>query len=93
MISATEASSLTYQNIQTNIAGEMAKIEVKIKDAIKGGKFSITEDGTLSSDIINELRRLGYKAENNSQYNESYYVISWQKPTIVYRNGNVAQRN
>lgn len=93
MINAAEASKLTYQAIQTNIAEEMMIIEDKIKKAINNGAFSITNEGTLSSDVINELRRLGYKAENQSQYNESYYMISWREPTIVYRDGNVVYRD
>lgn len=90
MINAAEANKLTYQTMQTNIAEEMAKIEVKIKGAIKGGKFSIVEDGTLSQEVKNELKRLGYKAENDCQRNESYYTISWD-PTVIYRDGKFVE--
>ena len=54
------------------------EINSKIRAAIDKGKFSISGDGTLSTTIIEKLRSMGYKVKNDSQYNESFWNISWR---------------
>ena len=49
----------------------------KINQAIENGENSYSEDGYLPNPIIKKLRNLGYKAENGSQYNQSYFYIRW----------------
>ena len=69
---------MTEQSIDNLTSQKMAEINSKIRTAIENGEFSISEDGTLSFAIIEKLRKMGYKAENGSQYNESYWSISWR---------------
>jgi len=50
----------------------------EINQAIQDGKKNYSKDGdVLPRSIINRLQLLGYRAVNGSQYNESYYIISW----------------
>lgn len=78
LLSAAEAKVMTEQSIDNLTSQKMAGINSKIRTAIENGEFSISEDGTLSFAIIEKLRKMGYKAENGSQYNESYWSISWR---------------
>ncbi len=78
LLSAAEAKAMTEQSIDNLTSQKMAEINSKIRTAIENGEFSISEDGTLSFAIIEKLRKMGYKAENGSQYNESYWSISWR---------------
>lgn len=76
-ITAQEAKIQTQDNIDDFITKKMLKLEGYISDAIKIGQFSTTIDGTLEPYIKSQLESLGYKV-NPSQYNESYYIISWE---------------
>ncbi len=49
----------------------------QIDKTIANGKFSISNDGYLQSQTRKKLEELGYKVETGSQYNESYYSVSW----------------
>ena len=77
MISAKEAKSQTELSRASEDETELLKIENEIKDAINRGVYSIHNDGHLSKTIKDELEKLGYKVYQGSQYNESYYSISW----------------
>ena len=77
MISAKEAKSQTELSRASEDETELLKIENEIKDAINRGVCSIHNDGCLSKPIKDELKKLGYKVYQGSQYNESYYSISW----------------
>lgn len=77
MISAKEAKSQTELSRASKDETELLKIENEIKDAINRGVCSIHSNGNLSKTIANELEKLGYKVYQGSQYNESYYSISW----------------
>jgi hypothetical protein len=57
---------------------ELNIISEKINEAISKGKFSISEDGSLSQNCRQKLEELGYKIETGSQYNEPWYSISWK---------------
>ena len=78
LLSAAEAKAMTEQSIDNLTSQKMVEINSKIRAAIKNGEFSISEDGTLSFAIIEKLRKMGYKAENDPQYNESFWNISWR---------------
>lgn len=79
MISAREAREETNKKIDYVMADELIKIEEKIKNSINdgSGSYSTCYDGSLHHETITHLRSLGYKVEYGSQYNESYYMISW----------------
>ena len=78
MISASTAYDRTIKNIQNNITEEMENISKEISNAIQKGKFRITLN-KLSNESRKQIESLGYKIDSGSQYNESYYVISWEK--------------
>lgn len=77
MISANEARSATYKNQKKNIVLELRKIEIEINSAIAKGSYDVYKNGTISKEATKELEKLGYKITIGSQYNESYYKISW----------------
>lgn len=79
MISAREAREETYKKIENNMENELILVEKKIKEAMNNGNkaYSTCYNGALSQETIARLQVLGYKVEYGSQYNESYYMISW----------------
>ena len=76
--SASEANKMTNHVIDSCTTQQLAELSKLIRDAIADGKFSISEDGCLKPEIRKKLEELGYKVETGSQYNESYYSISWR---------------
>ena len=45
---------------------------------MKNADKSVTLDGTLNKNVSEKLEKiLGYKVDTGTQYNESYYSISW----------------
>ncbi len=77
MISAIEARKKTENNINNCVTKELSEIMEKINKAITNGKFSISNDGYLETETEQRLEELGYKIKTGSQYNESYYSVSW----------------
>lgn len=78
LLSAAEAKAMTEQNIDNLTSQKMVEINSEIRTAIDKGKFSISGDGTLTTTVIEKLRNMGYKVKNDSQYNESFWSISWR---------------
>ena len=79
MLSASEANQKTRNNIKKCLTKELSELEKQIDEAISNGKFSISNDGYLQSETKERLEELGYKVSTRSQYNESYYSISWKQ--------------
>ena len=77
--SASEANKMTNNAIDSCTTQQLAELSKLIRDAIADGKFSISEDGCLKPEIRKKLEEFGYKVETGSQYNESYYSISWRE--------------
>lgn len=77
MLSASEAKKKTWNNIESCVTNELNQITKQIEEAISNGKFSICNDGILQHTTQERLESLGYKVETGSQYNESYYSVSW----------------
>lgn len=77
MLPASEAKKKTHNNINDCVTKELDKLNKQIDEAIAKGKFSITNDGTLQPATRERLESFGYKVKVGSQYNESYYSISW----------------
>lgn len=75
---ASEANKLTKEHIEKCLTKELKEITEKIIKAIADGKFSISGDGYLKSETKQRLEELGYKVKYGSQYNESYWSISWK---------------
>lgn len=78
LLSAAEAKAMTEQSIDNLTSQKMVEINSEIRTAIDKGEFSISGDGTLTTTIIEKLRNMGYKVKNDSQYNESFWSISWR---------------
>lgn len=77
--SASEANKMTNHAIDSCTTQQLAELSKLIRDAIADGKFSISEDGCLKPETRKKLEELGYKVETGTQYNESYYSISWRE--------------
>lgn len=77
--SALEANKMTNNAIDSCTTQQLAELSKLIRDAIADGKFSICEDGCLKPETRKKLEELGYKVETGTQYNESYYSISWRE--------------
>ena len=77
--SASEANKMTNNAIDSCTTQQLAELSKLIRDAVADGKFLISEDGSLKSEIRKKLEELGYKIETGNQYNESYYSISWRE--------------
>lgn len=77
MITANEAKQQAMNNNSKAVVNELNKLEKQIKEAISDGSFCISVDGYLRHETITELKRLGYDVRCETQYNESYYSISW----------------
>lgn len=77
MLSAKDAYKKTLNNIKECVIEELYRLENQIYDAIKRGKFFISNNGFLQIETKNRLEELGYKVTVGTQYNEPYYIISW----------------
>ena len=69
---------MTKHVIDSYTTQQLTELSKLIRDAIADGKFSISEDGCLKPKTRKKLEELGYKVETGTQYNESYYSISWR---------------
>ena len=76
---ASEANKMANHVIDSGITQQLAELTKLMRDAITHGKFSISEDGCLKSETRKKLEALGYKVRTGTQYNESYYTISWRE--------------
>lgn len=77
MITAKEANERTNKMINDCLANELSEIMYKISKEIQSGRYHLSDSGHLSQITKDKLIELGYKVENGSQYNESYYCIKW----------------
>lgn len=78
MLSASEAKAKTQNNIDDCVTQELNKLDEQISNAIAEGKFSISNDGSLQLETRKKLEELGYEIKSGTQYNESYYSVSWK---------------
>ena len=76
--SASEANKMTNNAIDSCTTQQLAELSKLIRDAIADGKFSISKDGCLKPETRKKLEELGYKVNIGTQYNKSYYSISWR---------------
>lgn len=77
MISAADARKKADESIDNIVTQEIKMIEGKVIAACEEGRTTITCAGTLAEKTIIKLQELGYDVVSSSQYNESYYTISW----------------
>lgn len=74
---ASEARRRTEENIEKHCTKELCEINKRIATAIDNKEFRITGDGWLQPETRRILEKAQYKVEMGTQYNESYYIISW----------------
>jgi hypothetical protein len=77
ILSASEARRRTEENVKKYCTKELCEINKRIAAAIDNKEFSITGDGWLQPETRRILEKAQYKVEMGTQYNESYYSISW----------------
>ena len=77
-ISAAFARKKTEEKIKEGCAYEIKNIRDKINDAVNCGKFFILGNGLLKTGTKDWLRMKGYEVRVDTQYNESYWTISWK---------------
>ena len=77
MISAREARRIVQQGKTERAVAQLEQIEWELENAIQNGKFNVSLDGVIEATNRRKLESLGYKVSADSQYNESYFTISW----------------
>ena len=74
---AEEAFAETNRNIEQGISHQLEELRSQIEQVIFDRKYSITGEGTLDKGLVYWLRKNNYKVTTGSQYNQSYWIISW----------------
>lgn len=77
MQSAMQSFEETLKIVENKFDKELDDVFVKINASIKDGKFYVFEKGKLSEYILYKLKKLGYDARNEIDYDGNYYWISW----------------
>lgn len=77
MINAKEARRIVEQGYNEKAIAQLEQIEWELENAIQNGKFNVSLDGVIEATNRRKLESLGYKVSAGSQYNESYFTISW----------------
>lgn len=77
MIPAKEARKIVEQGQNERAIAQLEQIEWELEHAIENGKFNVSLDGVIEAANRLKLETLGYKVSTGSQYNESYFTISW----------------
>ena len=70
---ASKAREETKKMIRGHLTDELKKIDDGIKQKVKQGEFIYSYEGYISLEAEVELRRCGYKVENN----ELFVAIEW----------------
>ena len=66
-------SSVAYKKAEK----QAVEIEAEILNAISNGKTSICGNGSLEHAVASKITDMGYVVAMGSQYNESYWSITW----------------
>lgn len=77
MISAKEARLRSDDIKEKLFNSELNNIQNEIEKAISEGKSYCYYYSEITSNIKQQLENLGYYVETYTQYNETYYKISW----------------
>jgi hypothetical protein len=77
LINAKEARRIVEQGYNEKAIAQLEQIEWELENAIQNGKFNVSLDGVIEASNRRKLESLGYKVSAGSQYNESYFTISW----------------
>ena len=74
---AEEAFAETNRNIEQGISQQLEELRTQIKQAIFDQEFAINGEGTFDTGVVYWLRKNNYRVTTGSQYNQSYWIISW----------------
>lgn len=78
LLSAEESRKRADEAVENAFIKELQEIATEINAASKEGKYSYSENGYLKFKTREKLEELGYEVEVGSQYNQSWYSISWK---------------
>ena len=78
LLSAEESRKRADEAVDNDIKKQLQEIATEINAASKEGKYSYSKDDCLKPKIREKLEELGYELEVGSQYNQSWYSISWK---------------
>lgn len=78
LLSAEDARKRADEAVDNAFTKELQEIAIEINAASKEGRYSYSDDGRIKPRIREKLEELGYKVEVGSQYNSSWYSISWK---------------
>lgn len=75
---SAEQARIMVENGNNNKSNEQWEyVSTLILEAINNGRRYVSESGILMDSNKEKLRKLGYEVNTGSQYNESYYNITW----------------
>jgi hypothetical protein len=74
---AAEARRIRAQGEYEKAKKQAAEIEAKIQAAVARGETSVGGDGYIEQPVKAKLEAMGYKCDVGSQYNETYWSVSW----------------
>lgn len=84
MLDANDARELTaaaqVKRSQREYERQISKIIDDLHDAIEGGHYEFTTDSGLLTDVVQDLKDLGYNIEyvDRKGVGQNYYRISWK---------------
>mgnify|MGYP007112773747 CR=1 FL=1 len=74
---AEEAFAETNRYTGCEALRQIRELKRQIRLAVNDRKYAITGEGTLDEYVVHLLRKNNYKVILDSQYNQSYWIISW----------------
>lgn len=78
LLTAKKARELSMENLIETTEHELGVLITLIDGAIKEGKTKVIYNGTISKDVVNQLRGKDYVVEFPSDQREEPYVqIKW----------------
>ena len=77
MITAKEAHEKSAKVYDKKIEARLDEVFDWINSAIARGEFQICIDGNLPLEVKKRIENLGYTVNTGSQYNESWFTVSW----------------
>ena len=74
---AEEVFAETNRNMECENLRQIKELKRQIRLAICDRKYSITGEGTLNEYVVDLLKKNNYNVTLSRQYNQSYWIISW----------------
>lgn len=77
---ADDARKSVEQGEYDKAVKQADEVATAINTAIALGKKSIGGSGRLEASVRTKLQEMGYQYSTGTQYNESYWSVSWENP-------------